>query len=122
MINEELEKLYQKAKQKSMLDLLARKDIYPDESNKNNEYRKFVKLRDEGEASVKIDLINGLWVDYGNNMEGGDIIDLAAKIYCCSKNEAVKIILVMDLPDVYETKITYNKTTDMNDNSIGIEC
>ncbi|WP_051209818.1 toprim domain-containing protein [Gelidibacter mesophilus] len=50
-------------------------------------------FRNEKTASLKVDRVKNLWVDYGTN-EGGSIIDLIMHLNNCSPKEALNILSI----------------------------
>ncbi|HJD76921.1 MAG TPA: toprim domain-containing protein [Bacteroides reticulotermitis] len=63
-------------------------------------------LREDSNASLKVDYNKNLWHDFGNN-DGGTMIDLAMRIHHCSLKEAM-----MELNRYNSTSVNqYNNTT-----------
>lgn len=48
-------------------------------------------LREDKDASLKVDYNKNLWVDFGSN-EGGTLIDLVMRIENCSNGEAMRLL------------------------------
>jgi hypothetical protein len=57
----------------------------------------FSPLRAETAASFKVDYRKNLWYDFGSG-EGGTMVDLVMKLYCCSFREAMRILEGSEMP------------------------
>lgn len=74
----------------SIKNYLAQMNIHPvkDRSYYGMYYSLF---RVDNNASLKVDFLKNLWIDFGNN-EGGTLIDLVMKMNHCSNAEAMRLL------------------------------
>lgn len=79
---------YNEANQISIKAYLASKGIHP---IKDHGYYGMYHspLREDNNASLKVDYNKNLWIDFGSN-EGGTMIDLIMRINDCLLNEAME--------------------------------
>lgn len=81
---------YKEANQISIKEYLRTLNIHPvKETNYYGMYHS--PLRNDQNASMKVDYNKNLWIDYGMN-EGGTTTDLVMKINNCTNVEAVKVL------------------------------
>lgn len=96
---------YNQANQISIKAYLASKGIHP---IKDHGYYGMYHspLREDSNASLKVDYNKNLWIDFGSN-EGGTMIDLIMRINRCTLNDAMQ-----ELNQYNNTSVNqYNNTT-----------
>lgn len=89
----------------SIKGYLAKHNIYPVKENREVGFY-HSPLREDINASFKVDYAKNLWIDFGTN-EGGTMIDLVMKLKQCSLHEAMLELEQMD----NETDICLNIPT-----------
>jgi hypothetical protein len=84
------------AKQIAIQDYLSRLGFEPDKIRGNNYWYRS-PLRNERDASFKVNTRFNVWYDHGSG-EGGNILDLGVKLYQCTVAEFLERLSIGDLP------------------------
>lgn len=100
----------------SIKGYLAKHNIYPVKENREVGFY-HSPLREDINASFKVDYAKNLWIDFGTN-EGGTMIDLVMKLKKCSVHEAM-----LELEQIgNETDICLNIPTLERSNVLTLQC
>lgn len=83
--------IFEEAKKVELVDLLAALGFKPDRIVRQDYWYKS-PFRNEHTASFKVNRDRNIYYDHGEG-EGGNVIDFAARFFCCSIQDAVKKIL-----------------------------
>lgn len=78
------------AKKKQIKDFLSSISLEP-KKIKGNDYWYSSPNRDDKEPSLKVNIKENIWIDFGTG-KGGNIIDLAMYLYSCNVSQALSII------------------------------
>jgi DNA primase len=92
----------QKAKEISIVSFLTSLNIHPAKI-KGDDYWYFSPLRNEKNASFKINSKLNLWYDHGEG-HGGTILDLGKKLFNCSISEFLKKVEGLAISDLIATE------------------
>lgn len=95
----------------SIVDYLAQQNIHP-VKEKGNVAMYHSPLREDTNASFKVDTEKNLWIDFGTG-EGGTMIDLVMKLKKCSVYEAMTALSQYAMNSLSQ----YNKTTERQSDS-----
>jgi len=95
------------AKKKQIKDFLSSISLEP-KNIKGNDYWYSSPIRDDKEPSLKVNIKENIWIDFGTG-KGGNIIDLAMYLYSCNVSQALSIISNQNVSEIKSTLFSFHQ-------------